>query len=274
MLDPAGRLLEDVRAAFAATEIANLILGELKGETHAIKGMAADGLWTDGRHTKLSRTNSQLFALAAERRGEGIFWVGPEPKDGYRVGRDGPDNYRLSLVMDAYHLFNRERAAIQDKTMKEVGSWQDYTTYAEQANDGEARILVKLVEEHGHDTPQLVEDIRHNAVRSEADADEALTTGHKSKGLEWDRVQLTDDFEFLEDLEFDLSQDPNARIPVQDVNLLYVAATRAKQAVTLNQETTSWIEKLPEHRENRRLATMRRETRAVNDELSEMRYVG
>ena len=267
-------ITETYRFGPKIAEIANLILGELKGETHAIKGMAADGLWTEGRHTKLSRTNSQLFALAAERRGEGIYWVGPEPKDGYKVGRDGPDNYRLSLVMDAYHLFNRERAAIQDKTMKEVGSWQDYTTYAEQANDGEARILVKLIEEHGHDTPQLVEDIRRNAVPREADADMVLTTAHKSKGLEWDRVQLTDDFEFLEDLEFELSQDPNARIPVQDVNLLYVAATRAKQAVTLNKETVTWIEKLPEHRENRRLASTRRETRAVNGELSAMRYAG
>lgn len=239
--------------------VANLILGELKGEAHKIVGMAADGAWNPRRVTHLSRTNAQLFSLAAERRGEGMYWVGKVGKDGYQVGRDGPDNYRLSLLADVYHLYSRERSLVQDRSLKEVSSFDDYKRYAEDANDGEARIMTKLVEEHGSDTLALIEDIRSNAVRSEADAEIVLTTAHKSKGLEWDCVRLCEDFEFLDELEVDLANDPDPKIPVQDINLLYVAATRAKAALELNKETTGWLQELPGHRENRRLNRARHE---------------
>lgn len=248
-------LTETRRFGPKIAEIANLILGDLKGETAKIKGMGSDGQWDPRRITQLSRTNAQLFEIAAEVRGEGIHWIG------------GPKNYRIDLVRDAYHLFAREYSEIRDKHMREAGSWADYANYAEEAMDGEARILVKLVEQYQHDTPQLLDDIVANAVEHEPDASMVLTTAHKSKGLEWDNVKLCDDFEFLADLEFELSQNPNARIPEADVNLLYVAATRAKSAITLNQETQDWIKNLPRHREDRRLAGVRAEQERMSQPL-------
>lgn len=238
----------------AIAEVANLLLSELKGETHPIIGLAKDGAWNPEKVTHLSRTNAQLFNLAAERRGEGIHWIG------------GPEKYRLELVRDAYRLYARDVQSIQDRTLREIGSWHDYTRYAEEASDGEAKILVKLVEQFGHDTPQLLDDIVRNAVALESDASMVLTTAHKSKGLEWDCVQLGDDFEFLKDMEWELSQNPNATPPVADSNLLYVAATRARKALTLNSETREWIKNLPRHREERRQAAQRFETNRVNEE--------
>ena len=238
----------------AIAEVANLLLSELKGETHPIVGLAKDGVWNPEKVTHLSRTNAQLFNLAAERRGEGIHWIG------------GPEKYRLELVRDAYRLYARDVQSIQDRTLREIGSWHDYTRYAEEASDGEAKILVKLVDQFGHDTPQLLDDIVRNAVALEADASMVLTTAHKSKGLEWDCVQLCDDFEFLNDMEWELSQNPNATPPVADSNLLYVAATRARKALTLNSETREWIKNLPRHREERRQAAQRFEMNRVNEE--------
>ncbi|MDL5034339.1 AAA family ATPase [Pelomonas sp. APW6] len=238
----------------AIAEVANLLLSELKGETHPIVGLAKDGVWNPEKVTHLSRTNAQLFNLAAERRGEGIHWIG------------GPEKYRLELVRDAYRLYARDVQSIQDRTLREIGSWHDYTRYAEEASDGEAKILVKLVDQFGHDTPQLLDDIVRNAVALEADASMVLTTAHKSKGLEWDCVQLCDDFEFLNDMEWELSQNPNATPPVAESNLLYVAATRARKALTLNSETREWIKNLPRHREERRQAAQRFEMNRVNEE--------
>lgn len=250
-------LTQTYRFGPAIAEVANTILGELKGETHRIRGMAADGKWDPRRVTYLSRTNAQLFALAAERRGEGIYWVGKVGPEGYVVGRDGPDNYRLSLLADVYHLYARDLNSVQDRSLKQLGSFDEYRAYGEAAADGEARVLCKLVEAHGHDTPQLIEDIRNNAAHRESDADIVLTTAHKSKGLEWDCVRICDDFEFLEDLEADLASNPEAASApekVQDVNLLYVAATRAKQALHLNEETREWMEELESHRAARQRA--------------------
>lgn len=227
-------------------DFANTLLRELKDETVPIQGMGEDGPWTPTTVTTLSRTNAELFRLAAPIRGEGVHWVG------------GVDNYNLDLVLDAYHLFARERSQIKDPLMqRKFSSWDEYTTYAEDAQDGEARVMVKVINEFAHDVPGLVDDIRQNAVADSKDAAITLTTAHKSKGLEWDYVRISDDFEVLVGAEEALKGHPPGDVPIQDINLLYVAATRARRAVDLNSETKQWLEDLPTHRANRQAARTR-----------------
>lgn len=227
---------------------ANLILSELKGEKVSIKGMGTDGPWNNEKVTTLSRTNAELFRVAAPIRGEGVHWVG------------GAENYRLDLVMDAYHLFARERALINDPLMrKKFVSWDDYSKYAEDANDGEARVLVKVVEEFAEGIPELIDDIRANAVPTSQDAALTLTTAHKAKGMDWDCVRISNDFEVLEEAENVIANHPGADMPIQDINLLYVAITRSRKAVELNDETVAWIDKLPTHRANREAAATRQQ---------------
>jgi superfamily I DNA/RNA helicase len=69
-----------------------------------------------------------------------------------------------------------------------------------------------------------------------------LATAHKAKGLEWPRVRLADDFPSLEELDA-LDQDgllcltPEERD--QELHLLYVAVTRARQQLELNEAVRS-----------------------------------
>jgi len=242
--------------------IANLLLGELKGETVKIQGMGADAPWRDERVTTLSRTNAELFRMAAPVRGEGVHWVG------------GVANYRLDQVLDAYHLYVRERTLIKDELMRrKFASWDEYSKYAEDAADGEARVLVNIVEEFQDGVPDLVRGIQSNAVEHSADASMTLTTAHKSKGLDWDYVRISNDFEVLGEAENVLANHPGADMPEQDINLLYVAVTRAKKAVELNDETVAWLKDLPKHRSNREAAAVRRQS-ALNQQresLSQLR---
>lgn len=238
--------------------LANTILGELKGEKAKIKGMGADAPWNDKQVTTLSRTNAELFRIASEVRGEGVHWVG------------GSKNYRLDLVMDAYHLFIRERSLIQDDIMRrKFASWAEYSQYGEDAGDGEARVLVKVIEEFTNGIPQLVDDIRKNEVEHSKDADITLTTGHRSKGLEYDFVRISNDFEVLEEAENILANHPEADFPEQDINLLYVMLTRARKAVALNDETIAWLNNLPKHRSDREAAGMRQQAR-LNEQRAAM----
>lgn len=238
-------------------EVANTILSELKGETKPIRGMGQDGAWNPNRNTVLSRTNAELFRMAAPLRGEGVHWVGGK-EDKFGNWIDGCNNYKLEAIVDAYHLYARERHLIQNQLVKsKFASWDEYVNYAEAASDGEARVVVKVVEEFSHEIPDLVADIKKNAVRDSKDADLTLTTVHRSKGLEWDSVQISDDFEVLEETEAKLASHANAVIPVQDINLLYVGVTRAKTALKLNTETQDWLTKLPEHRARREAAKIR-----------------
>ena len=54
-----------------------------------------------------------------------------------------------------------------------------------------------------------------------------LTTVHKSKGLEWDRVHIEDDYQFkLNDKDYKISD--------EELRLLYVACTRAKVSLNIH----------------------------------------
>lgn len=228
-------------------DLANLILSEFKGEKVPIRGMAADGQWDDKQFMMLARTNAELFRMAAHVHGEGIHWIG------------GAENYRMDLVMDVYHLYSGSRAEIKDVNLQKFDSFVDYKNYADDAADGEARVLSSVVEEFGHGTPDLIKQIFLNEVAHAKDASLVLTTAHKSKGLEHNCVRIADDFDVLQSLEEKLRSDPDASIPAQDINLLYVALTRAKHALSLNEDTRLWLENLDQHRANRSEMLLRSE---------------
>ncbi len=66
-----------------------------------------------------------------------------------------------------------------------------------------------------------------------------FTTAHGSKGLEFDQVLLTEDyFELTDDKEILL---PASKVPEEELNLLYVAATRAERALQLNESIRSLL---------------------------------
>lgn len=211
--------------------IANEILGRLKGETTKIIGMGTDApMPKGGRFAFLSRTNSVLFGVAALRRGKSVHWVG------------GIGNYRIDMVEDAYRLHVGEHGAIRDSIIRRYQSWGQYEEEMEATKDAEARILIKLVKEFGRDIPQLAKELRENEELDPQRAEVVLTTAHKMKGLDHDHVVLGDDFECLFEAEDQLKADGELSPEMeQEINLLYVAVTRARKFVRLNLETRDWI---------------------------------
>lgn len=212
--------------------IANEILGRLKGEETKIVGLGKDAERPrGGKIAFLSRTNSVLFGVAANRRGKGVHWIG------------GIGNYRIDLILDAYHLFAGNERAIVDPIMRRYSSWLQYKEEAEASKDAEARILIKIVDEFGHGIPGLVQEMKVNEVQAMDDADLVLSTAHKSKGLDFPYVVIGDDFECLYDAELELeTYGKLTPTMAQEINLLYVAITRARFHVQLNEETRRWIE--------------------------------
>jgi len=230
---------------------ANLLLGELKGEKVPLVGMGRDEPYKSGACvTKLSRTNAQLFKDAALVHGHGVHWIG------------GIEGYQVNRVMDAYALYTKARDQIRDPFIRNFASWGEMRAYTDETKDSETRILAELVEEYKHETPELVREMRANAVPDARNAQMVLSTAHKSKGLDWDYVQIADDFEVLEDAEASLKDDPTAPLNEQEINLLYVSITRARKSVQLNAETRAWIDDLPRHRKERQIALQKYESGA------------
>lgn len=119
-----------------------------------------------------------------------------------------------------------------------------FNSYAELCKSKEPEIirLVKLLNSVP-DMHQTIVNIKSILVESEEEADLVLVTGHKSKGREWDKVTLTNDFlpRIDEDSDDSWEEILQQFIDCQGMNLCYVAMTRARVELVLTEEWESFL---------------------------------
>lgn len=103
---------------------------------------------------------------------------------------------------------------------------------------------MRVVAEYGQQIPGLIDEIKARHVDvPKADWDRFggifFATAHKSKGLEFDQVWLTDDFvRFFKDGK-EIEPDD---VEPEEINILYVALTRAKAAIRIGDGFREWLE--------------------------------
>ena len=108
---------------------------------------------------------------------------------------------------------------------------------AEETSDPEMKRAVKILNNYTNLGSRL-QQMRKMSVKNQEDADVIVTTAHRSKGLEWNYVHLAEDF--IDPLDREVDADTKN----EEINLIYVAVTRAKLAIALN---TTVISMLREH---------------------------
>jgi F-box protein, helicase, 18 len=172
--------------------------------------------------TVLCRTNAGLFEAAIRGRDRIHIIGGLEPL--------------ARLILGGWQLYSGK--PVPDvPSLARFRSWDELLEEAEEAHDPELRFLVQIIVHYGRALPSLVADLRRRAAPHPSAADRVLATAHKAKGLEWPRVRLASDFPSLEEL-YAVDQDglpyltPEERD--QELHLLYVAVTRARQQLELN----------------------------------------
>ena len=138
-----------------------------------------------------------LEALAAERKV--LLQGGPEEIMAFaRAARD---------LMEGKRTDHAELACFYN--------WAEVQEYVDEDEQGsELRLLVKLVDDFA---VEVLLDELAKLPKTAADADLVVSTAHKSKGREWDTVQLASDF-----------PEDAAKIGTDELRLLYVACTRAR----------------------------------------------
>lgn len=222
-------LTQSFRFGQAIAHVATMLLQSFKDEKQMVKGRDDIQVrWNvdRGRHyAVIGRTNAGLFETAATE-------VGSHPERRLHfVG--GFESYLFGKVLDAYYLWADERSRIKDDSIARFPRWVDFQKYGEEAGDSEVKALVKVVETYGSQIPTLYAAMKEADTPIAERADLTLTTAHKAKGLEWEQVYLTDDFIEVNELSDEF--DP------EEINLLYVAATRAVQAVRLPGSLCDWL---------------------------------
>lgn len=129
----------------------------------------------------------------------------------------------IGMLSSAQALYEGDMRKVKHDLIIPFAEWKDLVTEAK--GDPSVAKLVKIIQE---DKAQEVLSTLAASHRNPNTADVVMTTVHKSKGLEWDQVILADDFDKLFDSKGRLTEDE------QEINLLYVGATRARKVLKIN----------------------------------------
>ncbi|MBT9394363.1 AAA family ATPase [Hymenobacter sp. NST-14] len=145
-------------------------------------------------------------------------------------------------LYDVLSLYNGRTEGIRDPLIRRMKSLDELSEYAEQTEDAQLLMMIQIVEEYGNQVISLIEELkrRHVADGARDEAQLYFSTVHRCKGLEYDQVQLTPDFitqsklnKYIEQFEFEEPTATERGKVMEEINLLYVALTRARHRLHL-----------------------------------------
>jgi F-box protein 18 (helicase) len=181
----------------------------------------------------LARTNLGLLLKAIEyvtekKKVKHIYFEGNISS--YTYADDGTSLY------DVLNLYNGKHHLIKDKmikTMKDIAELEDYIGKTEEVQLG---MMVEIVKEYANEIPNIIKAIKEKHVENDEKekAEMIFSTVHRCKGMEYDAIQLVNDFisqEKLEKLKKDKKKELHLPKLNEEINLLYVAVTRTRNSI-------------------------------------------
>jgi len=197
-VDARCTLTESFRFGPDIADTANILLERLDGPEIIGSGKPGTVAPIDAPDVYLGRTNGAVIGRAMD-----------EMEAGRKVCIQGGTKEILSFAKAARRLMDGLPANHPELSC--FASWSAVEEYVESDEGDDLRLFVGLI----GDDPEAVINGLGRAVGASS-ADVTLSTVHKSKGAEWQKVALLDDFPF----------GPNVRDA--DIRLMYVAVTRAQ----------------------------------------------
>ena len=224
-------------------DIANLAMDSLETKKHigtynptTIIGLGK----TTEMQTKatLARTNLKLLELAINdvfetKTVKSIYFEGHIST--YKYGENN------SIMYDVLNLYFNKKDIIKNSFIKEFSNIKDLIRYVKKTEDGELSMLISLVMKYKGRLYSLINELKeiHLSNGQKNEADMIYSTVHKCKGMEYDEVTLANDFYTESSLIEKFSELPtqhNKNKLNEEINLLYVAITRAKSKINIPTE--------------------------------------
>lgn len=235
----------------ARLAVAALDLKKMTGDhqTVIINGRGASK--EKGPKAVIARTNLGLLLKAIEhitgaRKDWPVYFEGNI--NSYTYADEG------ASLWDVLSLYNGRREGIRDKLIKSFNSFFELEDYIEKTEEASLCMLVKIVKEYANRLPGLIASLKEKHVGNEErhTAKIIFSTVHRCKGMEYDEVELAPDFITEEKIAKAKKQKEKAEKEVkaeakerrefdaarlnEEINLLYVAVTRAKVKLVIPEE--------------------------------------
>ncbi|WP_231549655.1 3'-5' exonuclease [Campylobacter sp. MIT 97-5078] len=119
-----------------------------------------------------------------------------------------------------------KKERIQNAFISRFNNVKELIAYSDESKEIDLKQKLLICFKYmGENIFELIKKIKTSVVKDPTKAHLILSTGHKSKGLEWDRVEIIDDFINLREM---LEENSNVEITKEELNLFYVALTRSK----------------------------------------------
>ncbi len=197
-------LTQSFRFGQAVADVANGFLDRLDTPLRLVGTLTID--------SKIVDTMPQPDAILCRTNAAAIEYAMQFQAQGKRVAIVGGTKEIQYFTEQAAKLIEGGKASHAD--LVAFHSWAEVVAYSKTDEGADLRVRVTLIEKYG------VSDILRVCAASvdEGKADIEVSTGHKAKGAEWNRVKISRDFA------------PKANVEMGDaeIRLLYVAVTRAK----------------------------------------------
>ena len=216
-------LTQTFRFSEKLSTLANRVLRSLSAhkpmESYSDSGTKIETTESDPINAYIFRKNASLIQKAVDlfESEKPFFIVDP--------------NKNITQSVDDYFRLN-DGLWGKSQAFEGFNSWDTVVSISKQEEVNPFRGFVELFE---NNDPELIRDAIKNSQKKESQSYPTLTTGHQAKGLEWNRVSLSRDFSFSSD---DVKQ---GQIE-EELRLLYVSMTRAKEILKLPQELYDFCE--------------------------------
>ncbi len=224
-------------------DVANLGMEILNWKNHLdnYEPLSITGKGENKKHkvkAVLARTNLGLLLKAIEfvtekKKIKHIYFEGNI--NSYTYADEGASLY------DILNLYNGKNRLIRDKLIKEMKDLDELEDYIEKTEDIQLGLMIEIVREYGNEIPSIIKKIKSKHVENDEKekAEMIFSTVHRCKGMEYDAIQIVNDFiteEKIEKLKADVkSKDISVSKINEEINLLYVAVTRTKNSIHIPQ---------------------------------------
>jgi len=138
-------------------------------------------------------------------------------------------------LYDVLNLYNGKRSLIKDRLIQRMNSMADLEDYIDKTEDAQLAMMVEIVEEYGNEIPGIIKSLKEKHISNDDrdKADIVFSTVHRCKGMEYDEIQIVKDFLTEEKIEKQVAEKTASNKINEEIDLLYVAVTRARKKVNI-----------------------------------------
>jgi F-box protein 18 (helicase) len=140
----------------------------------------------------------------------------------------------LDMAEDVYKVSQGQGRAVSQANKFRIGQYQslgDLEDEARESSSADLLIMASFVRKHLQTFPALMQQLRAGFLETQDGARALLSTAHKAKGCEHDHIFVCSDLSDVVHKHTHLG--PVQKSDHDEINLLYVAITRARLRVTL-----------------------------------------